>query len=315
MQPLTLSLFVSLVAAQTIVQDSWIAPGLPDLSVTIYDGQEYQLTWDSTLQNWFGQYSPQSTVTNVTLWIAAVQLSYAHVVQQYIDVTRTKQITWKASLPANEFADEQNWSFRFAPSNYTSLTGNTALHNEVDSPQFLYKAATTSSSSATTSTTSSSSPTSPTNSQTTTSGGTAAASTGGAGTTSSSKSSSLSGGAIAGIVIGALAGIALIGALFFLLFRLRRKDADLKNEQRQQKLYQESSTYDPRTPSMGGHESIQPYYAAQPLESQPQHTYPPAQPVAPTHELAGNDALELDSEQVKPPGELSGAYEPYRSPK
>ncbi|GAM90505.1 hypothetical protein ANO11243_085490 [Dothideomycetidae sp. 11243] len=305
MRSLALSFLCSLVAAQQVVQDSWIAPSLPDLGTTITEGEQYTLTWDETLQNWFGQYAPEASTTNVTLWVAAVQLSFAHIVEQYVDVTRTRQITWNASLPASEYAQDKNWSFRFTPANFTKLAND--HDNEVDSPQFIFKAAsTTASSSSATSTTTTSSATSATSASPSPTG------KGG----SKKSSSSLSGGAIAGIVIGALAGVALVAALFFLLFRLRRRDSNERGAApQQQKFYNETSSYGPTSPSMGGADSVQPYYAAAPLEHQQPIQEAPYSDAP--HELAGNEAQELDSNDIKPPGggTNTGAYEPYRSPK
>lgn len=58
-----------LTQAQT-VQDSWLAPALPDLSTTITLGKSYNIQWTDQLQGSFALYAPSANVSDVALWIA-----------------------------------------------------------------------------------------------------------------------------------------------------------------------------------------------------------------------------------------------------
>ncbi|KAF2148160.1 hypothetical protein K461DRAFT_316541 [Myriangium duriaei CBS 260.36] len=251
MPALTLLFLVSFAAAQKSIQDSFEAPHLPDRSVIIQEGQPYYVRWDSTLQTWFSAYSPESTITNVTLWVASLHQPYVHMIQQNIDVTQTFQVIWNASLPPNEVAQDPVWNFRFAPANFTSLTGPdgissgpNAIANEIPSPQFMFQTTNTSSSllSTTATSTASTSSTSATSETLSTTGSTPINTTSPSTSESNNNNSRLSGGAIAGIVVGAVAGLVLICALFFLLLRLKKRDAELRYERSQQKSYSDTTS-------------------------------------------------------------------------
>lgn len=74
-----LALWSSCILAET-VQDLWTAPIEPDLSVTVVLGEAYTIIWDVELQSIFAQFAPDAQPGNVTLWVAASEQPFAHVI-------------------------------------------------------------------------------------------------------------------------------------------------------------------------------------------------------------------------------------------
>ncbi|KAI1615718.1 hypothetical protein EDD36DRAFT_195389 [Exophiala viscosa] len=221
---LILLAYLRVVSAQ-VVQDDWLKPALPDFSTTITLGSTFRIQWDANLVSWFSQYAPEANSSDCALWVTGSQsnTSYQNLIVNNINVSSTLYVDWVVNTPSSQLSETTEYTFRFLPLG-ASYTDNSA--SQISSPQVIMQlgssAATTSSATTSSSTTASSTTTSQTTSATSASATSSASSTS-TSTPMVSKSSGLSGGAIAGIVVGVVGGLALLGLAALLLRRRNRR--------------------------------------------------------------------------------------------
>jgi len=208
-----LTIFGLLAKAQT-VQDDWVAPALPDDITDIFIGTTYTIQWDSNLYTWFPQFAPAANSSNCNLWVtgSSVNSSYQSLIQSNVDVQETTSVDWVVDISPSQLHNTTLYTFRFLPlgASYTD-----DQQSQISSPGVVIKLAASSSSS-----TSAAATTTPTTTQSmsTASGQTSTTTSVAATSTAatSNSSSGISGGAIAGIVIGAIAVFVLAGGVFVL---------------------------------------------------------------------------------------------------
>lgn len=239
---LILLAFLRVVSAQ-VVQDDWLAPSLPDASTTITIGDNYKIQWDANLVTWFPQYASQADPSDCSLWITESQTnsSYQNLIQRKltffqptlpnpltkagnVNVSSTLSIDWVVEIPDSQLSETTEYTFRFLPLG-AAYTNDSA--SQISSPRVIVKLG---ASSATTSSAPASSASQTASSTTTSQTSSATSATASSASSSSStsapivnKSSGLSGGAIAGIVVGAVGGIALLGLGALMLLRRNRR--------------------------------------------------------------------------------------------
>ncbi|KAK4935200.1 hypothetical protein LTR10_023700 [Elasticomyces elasticus] len=226
---LILLAFLRVVSAQ-VVQDDWLAPALPDFSTTITLGSTFKIQWDSNLVRWFSTYAPEANASNCALWITGshANSSYQNLIVKNIDVTSKLFVNWVVDIPSSQLSQTTQYTFRFLPLG-ASYTDNSA--SQISSPQVIMQLGASSATTSSATTSSTTTPSSTTTSQT--SSATSAAATSSSSSTSTpvvSKSSGLSGGAIAGIVVGVVGGLALVGLAAFLLLRRNRRGRTTRHE-------------------------------------------------------------------------------------
>lgn len=206
-----------------VVQDDWISPPLPDLETKILIGNKFTISWTRNLYAWFPQYAPNANPGNVDLWIKSTKSDDQILIQTGVNVNITQSIQWQVEIPDRMLTASTFWSFQFRPAGAKTAT------EEISSPQVVVRKAavdpvpdTTKDSNPTATSDDGSNDSDPTgtsgvgsNNGSNNSGATPTLSPLSSESSAESTSSpSLSGGAIAGIVIGALAVLIMAAGLF-----------------------------------------------------------------------------------------------------
>jgi hypothetical protein len=69
--------FFALRSHAATVQDQWKFPQSPDLTSTLYQGNQYMIAWESGLVDEFSQYCSSCVTSDVELWVTGGS-NYAH---------------------------------------------------------------------------------------------------------------------------------------------------------------------------------------------------------------------------------------------
>ncbi|KAJ5908721.1 hypothetical protein N7495_001403 [Penicillium taxi] len=224
-----LGYFSQLVASDSI-QSHWTTPdgSESDLSQTFTNGETIAVAWTGWDSGWTDGYMDGQTVAD--LWVTSFSwdaLEYSSLLTTNRNISNAGSYSWTIDISSSALSKSAKYVLRFG----VPVTTFNISAEMIDSPGFLVisgsTTTTSSSTSSTTSTTSSSSSTSSlsTTTSSTNADSTTATSTNGTITTSQkSTSTGLSTGAKAGAGVGgAIAGIALIGALAYFIIRRMRK--------------------------------------------------------------------------------------------